>query len=403
MKRNLFIAACLGILMILTGCGKKEVKILSSTIEGDLKGNFKVLDSVCEVVKDEDGNPSIVVNIERTDESLPFTPETVGCFGEKNDKSLVLAGFGYESYNGEDELVGHLDADENNKFRDQQLEILKLQPGEKGTLTISFDKDVPEGVVLTSELDFLSTGEITMEGAVGKYGIKNFSIDFDFQKRRIIGQYQYKSSPAGAFLYLMGNIVTVDKNQGDYTFKVLIAEDNGLGELSGKFKGELKLVRDTPTSPYYYVLVGNFRNQKLQNFRYDLKSAPIDKLVYGNVLESSYAATMNPMFAHSDFDDYGFGSYSEEAAFNGGSGQGDASIDEMLRAYRQFYKKLINVAKKVKQNDPMAVLEYTELVSEYSAYVSKLESVKGEMSPAQLKEFNKINEELVKEMSQAGI
>lgn len=392
----------MGLLLTLlaTGCGKKEVRILSPKVEGDLKGCFKVLDEVCEVEKDDDGNPTITVNIQRTDQSVPYTPKTVGVFGDDDDDPLVLAGFGYEGYNDKDETIDVVDAEDNHYMPNEQLEILKLAPGEKGTLTIKLSKDLPKGIIITSELDFLSTGEITLNGAIGKYGIKNCTMDFNFQNKKIIGQYQYLTSPAGAYLYLMGNVVTVDKEPGDYTFKIVIAEDNGRGELTGKFKGQLKLVRDSKKSPYYYVLLGTFRNYRLDDYRYDLKSEPLDDIRYTDVLKSSYASTMNPSFAYADFDNFGFRSYAEEANYSRNSEEGDSSIDELIRSYRNFYKKYIRVLKRVKDNDPMAILEYTELLQEYHDYTQKLQKVKGNMSPSQLQEFMKMSEEIAREASQ---
>lgn len=386
--------------LLATSCGKKEVKILSPNVEGDLKGCFKVLDEVCEVVKDDDGNSTITVNIERTDQSVPFTPKTVGVFGDEDNDPLVLAGFGFEGYNDKEETMDVVDAEDNHYMSKEQLEILKLAPGEKGTLTIKFGEDLPEGIIITSELDFISTGEIAFNGAIGKYGIKNCTMDFNFQNKKIIGQYQYLTSPAGAYLYLMGNVVTVDKEPGDYTFKIVIAEDNGRGDLTGKFKGQLKLIRDSKTSPYYYVLLGTFRNFRLDDYRYDLKSEPLNEIQFTDILKNSYASTMNPSFANADFDSFGFRSYAEEANYSGKSEAGDASIDELIRSYRNFYKKYIKVLKRVKHNDPMAIMEYTELLQEYHDYTQKLQKVKGNMSPSQLQEFMKMNEEIAREASQ---
>lgn len=400
MKTKFLITLGFVLALLATGCGKKEVKILSPNVEGDLKGCFKVLESVCEVEKDEEGNPTITVTIERTKQSLPFTSKTVGVFGNDDEDPLVLAGFGFEGYDDKQESMENIDAEDNLYASNEQLEILKLAPGEKGTLTIKFDKEVPNGIILTSELEFLSTGEISFNGAIGKYGIKNCTLDFNFESKKIIGQYQYLTSPAGAFLYLMGNLVTVDKEPGDYTFKIVIAEDNGRGELTGKFKGQLKLIRDSKTSPYYYVLVGTFRNFRLDDYRYDLKSLPLNEIQFSNVLKDSYASTMSPSFANADFDNFGFRSFAEEANFHRNSEMGDASIDELIRSYRSFYKKYIKVLKRVKENDPTAIMEYTELLQEYHDYTQKLQKVKGQMSSSQMQEFMKMSQEIAKEASQ---
>lgn len=396
MKTKLFLTLGIILSFILTGCGKKEVKILSPEIEGDLKGCFKVLDSVCEVVKDDNGNPAIVVNIQRTDESVPFTPETVSSFTENNTKAFVLAGFGYEGYDKNSDLTGELFADENDNFTEQQLQILQLQPGQKGILTIPFDKDIPENIILTSQLKFLSTGEITLNGAIGRYGIKNFTIEFNFKKNKISGQYQYLTSPAGAYLYLIGNIASDKLVPGDYSFNILIAEDNGRNELSGRFKGQLKLVRDSKTSPYYYVLLGTFINKHYQDFRYDLKSAPLNEIQYKDILKGTYAASMDPSFMSKDFS--GFRSYSDEAAYSGYSDD-DLTAADWLRAYKNFYRKMIRVIEKMNHNDPRAVIEYTELIGEYYDFVGRMEEMKGDLTPSQLNEFMKLNHELQSKIS----
>ena len=398
MKTKFFLTLGLFMSFILTGCGKKEVKILSTEVEGDLKGCFKVLDSVCEVVKDDNGNSAIIVNIQRTDESVPFTSETVSSFNQNNTKALVLAGFGYEGYNNNSDLSGELFADENNNYTEQQLKILQLQPGQKGTLTLSFEKDIPENIILTSQLKFLSTGEISLNGAIGKYGIKNFTIEFNFEKNKISGQYQYLTSPAGAFLYLIGNIASDKLVPGDYSFNILIAEDNGKNQLSGQFKGQLKLVRDSKTSPYYYVLLGTFINKHYQDFRYDLKSVPLNEIQYSDILRGTYAASMDPSFASKDFS--GFRSYSDEAAYSGYRGN-DLTVSDWLRAYKNFYRKMISVMNKMNNNDPRAAIEYAELIEEYYDYMRNIEKLKGDMTPAQLNEFMKINQELQTQISRA--
>lgn len=395
MKTKSFFIVAFFLTLIMSACGKKEIAILSPDVEGDLKGCFKIAETTCEVMKDEDGSKYIEVTLERTNESVPFTDKTVGVFGESND-ALVLGGFGYEGYNANNEEIEDIDGENNQDYRTEQAAILKLAPGEKGTLKIKLKgEELPNGIILTSQLSFISTGEITLNGSIGKYEIKNFSIDFNFDTRKIIGQYQYKSSPAGAFLYLLGNIVTVDNMPGKYVASVYVAEDNGNGELTGKFKGQLILTRDSKTSPYYYILSGTFKNFRLQDFRYNLKSAPLNEIEYGSVLKNGYASMMNPSFVNEEFANFGFGGFAEEGAYLTSD---DVSVDEFIRQYKNFFKKYIKVMKKVKNNDPTAILEYSELINQYQNLAEKAAQMESQMTPAQLNEINKMSQEIVSEM-----
>ena len=398
MKITNILSAGLFATLLMTSCGKEKVKILSNEIEGDLKGCFQVLDSICEVQKDPEGNPAIVVNIKRTDESVPYTPQTIGVFGEETQGTLVLGGIGYEGYNEEGENIGDLSGEDNAYAKKEQLDILKLATGAQGKLTITFGKEVPSSVTLTSELEFLSTGEIELNGAIGRYGIKNFSIDFNYTTKRITGQYQYLTSPAGRFLYLIGKIANTENEAGDYTTNIYVAEDNGKQELSGIFKGQLKLVRDSKTSPYYYVMAGTFRNKHYDDFRYDLKSAPLTEIKYGDVLKNSYASSMDPSFINEDFSSYGFGSFDKEVGLSAYNSHGDASVDEFIRQYKKFFRQYIKVAKKMQAGDPTVTLEYVELVKEYSKYAEAISNMQGELSPSQLQEIMKMQSEIMSMM-----
>lgn len=384
---------------LLSSCAHKEVKILNTDLQGDLKGSYVILDSVCQASKNDNGKYEIQVNIKRTEESVPYTETSVDTFGSSSEKAQVLGGIGYELYDADDNMSLAVEGRENESNTKQQLNILTLKPGETAPFTIEFDDEVPDGIILTSELDFISTGEVAFNGSIGKYGIKNCTMDFNFKNKKIIGQYQYLSSPAGAYLYLLGNVVTGEYKTGDYSFDILIAEDNGRGELTGKFKGQLKLIRDSKTSPYYYVLLGTFRNFNLRDFRYELKSAPINEIVSEGILKNSYAATMNPAFVDDDFSQFGFRSFKEEAAYDSGI-SGDISIDDFLREYRRFYKKYARVLKQFKSGDPSAGLEYYELTRQYQVLVKKADEVKGQLSASQARELEKLTQEFVQLMNQ---
>lgn len=383
-------------MLILSSCVKKEVLILSPDVEGDLKGCFKIVESTCEVMKDEDGYQYIELTVERTNESVPFTDKTIGVFGNP-DGALVAGGFGFEAYNEEKKEISEVDSEDNHFCEEEQLNILKLATGKRATLKIKLDeKELPHGIILTSKINFISTGEITLNGSIGKYGIKNFSIDFNFDTRKIIGQYQYKSSPAGAFLYLMGNIVTVNNMPGNYVTDIFMAEDNGNNELTGKFKGQLILTRDSKTSPYYYVLRGTFKNFRYQDFRYSLRSEPLPEIKYGKELRYGYASMMNPSFVYEDFADFGFGGFGEEGAYQ--RSLGSMSVDEFVRQYKNFYKKFVKVVKKMRDNDPNALMEFSELANQYQILAQKATELDGQMTRYQLDEINRMQNEIISEI-----
>ena len=269
--KNLWI---ISLLILTVSCGK-ELKTSSSEIEGDLNGCYELVEGSYKVSNDN-GNNCVTVKITKTKETVPFTKQTVGAFG--ND-ALTNAGFGFILSDKANNTVYEFKASQGKMAPEQQEEVLNLQPGETGEVTFIFPKDIKaEYIKLTSEIKFNSTGIIPLEGSVDKYAVKNFNIEFDFKNGKIIGQYQYKTSPAGAYLYLLGREEENSMTQGNYSFKVAIAEMNTNGNLSGRIWGDLRLIRESKDKPYHYDLVCRFLNSNYSEFMTNLESAPLDKL-----------------------------------------------------------------------------------------------------------------------------
>lgn len=264
---------------ILLGLGvsscTKKVKVDVEEITGTLAGAFKATTGEYEVEKDEDGNDCIMVEIERTNESVPYTAKTVSVFGQNVPEVFTVAGFGYIECDAEGKKTSETKAEDNTDTKDDQLEILKLKKGEKAKLPIVFKDGAPASIKLTSDLKIEDTGEIALNGSIGQYGTKNFTIDLSVIHKRLSGQYQYLTSPAGAYLYLDGRLLNEVVSDGKFIFGVDIQESNDRSDWSGAFDGTLVLQRDSKDSPYYYVLRGSFLSYQLKTYIYDFKSEPI--------------------------------------------------------------------------------------------------------------------------------
>lgn len=99
---------------------------------------------------------------------------------------------------------------------------------------------------------------------------------------------------------------------------------------------------------------------------------------------------------NSSDNDYGeFGpmphDFDSEDNISGTSSVGNANIDEWLKSYEKYTDRYISFMKKAKNGDMSAMSEYGKLLEEANDYMSKLERVKGDLTPAQLNKFNQIN------------
>ena len=277
MKKNFFCwTIALLCVCFISSCTKKvEVKV--AEIQGSLNGAFTVVEGEYEVQKAEDGSSFIEVDINRTEETVPFTKETISVFGQDVKEKFMEGGFGYIGYDSQDSQVEKVEAADNDFSIEEQLKVLNLKKGQNGKLAIRFKDRIPATIKLTSDLKIIDTGLLELNGAIGKYGVKNFTLSLNVKEKKLTGKYQYLTSPAGAFLYLNGSLLkeTVS-DDGSYAFKIQIQEAPDNRDWSGSFDGTLFLERENKTAPYRYVLKGTFLSYQYKTYEYDLKSAPIE-------------------------------------------------------------------------------------------------------------------------------
>lgn len=280
MKIKILAPALLALLLSMTSCMffKEKVNVKDAEIEGMLNGAFEVETGSYSVTKDKDGNKIVTVKIKRTDESVPFSTETIDVLSENDDDdAITLAGFGYIGYDKKGKEIDEIEAEDNDNFIKDQLAILKLDNGETGELSFVLNsKSIPARIVLTSDVKFVKSGKITMDGTIGNLEIVNFSMNVDFADKMLSGKYQYaKTAHYGAFLEFRGDITREEFEVGDIKYIVDLREANEKGQWSGSFDGSIELTRDDKTSPYYYVLQGLFTNYRGNSYTYDFVSKPI--------------------------------------------------------------------------------------------------------------------------------
>lgn len=257
------------------GACTKKVRVDEEKVKGALEGAFKVTTGEYIVEKDANGVEYINVEITRTKQSVPYTDDKISVISAPSKNPFTLAGFGYTCFDKNDSKIKEVEASDNDATSESQLELLQLKAGESGNLKIKFADQIPGSVEITSDLEIVNTGEIALNGAIGKYGVKNFTLDLDVKKKHLNGQYQYLTSPAGAFLYLQGELLSEKVDDQQYIFKINIQESPDRYTWSGEFDGTLSLVRDDETSPYYYKLIGDFLSFQMKNYNYSLTSEPL--------------------------------------------------------------------------------------------------------------------------------
>ena len=75
---------------------------------------------------------------------------------------------------------------------------------------------------------------------------------------------------------------------------------------------------------------------------------------------------------------------------------GDENFDEWLNEYEEYYNCYISLLKKASKGDMSAIAEYTKMWQKALAMSNKMEKVKGDLTPAQLARFQKIQAKLMK-------
>lgn len=278
-------ALILSLGLMFVSCGKEKgdsqdspvtVKVVQTQVKGLLSGAFEAVAGDYEVTKDADGNMVVTIKVKRTNETVPYVNDAVDVFSKNTDGVRTFAGFGFEGYNAEGQMIYELKAKKNDFDKDKQLALLKLDNGQTGELTLKLaDESLPATIVLTSGVELISTGELPLEGTIGGYKVVNFSIDVDFMSGELTGKYMYASmASTGRYLNLMGYIKNEDLRPGSFDYSVDIQEESD-GNWSGGFDGSIWLTRNGVEEPYFFVIDGDFFNYRGQNFRYDFKSAPL--------------------------------------------------------------------------------------------------------------------------------
>lgn len=74
----------------------------------------------------------------------------------------------------------------------------------------------------------------------------------------------------------------------------------------------------------------------------------------------------------------------------------DEDFDEFLSAYESYIDKYIAMLKKAKDGDYTAMAEAATLMKDAQAYAEKLQKISGNLTPAQLAKFQKLQQKLIK-------
>lgn len=141
-------------LFITTGCGggSKEtnssansdhiIQVTQIDIKGDLKGCFEVVDKDYKV-KRNNGTWTITVELERTDQELPYDRKDVGIYPEakKSNKSM-LAGFGIEILDEDGDVIAKKTANATPYSWDEMSVAIQLLEGETTTIKYEFHDNI---------------------------------------------------------------------------------------------------------------------------------------------------------------------------------------------------------------------------------------------------------------------
>ncbi len=138
----------------MVACGDKEksgdkseirVKPLETEVSGDMEGCFVVVDKEYKATGDW-GDGLITVEIERTEEDLPFDLEgqNLYSFSEFSASEYIQVGFGIEFYDEEGNVLKKISADgsgfSGSYSPDEAKALVKLKPGKKGTIRFQAKK-----------------------------------------------------------------------------------------------------------------------------------------------------------------------------------------------------------------------------------------------------------------------
>lgn len=129
---------------------KQEIvlKAAQTELKGDLKGRFEIVDKNYKIKKDGYSN-TLVVELKRTAQALPFNRDDVTTFGEaKGATAENCADFGIEILNADGDVIEKEVATESPCSNTEVMEALKLLTDETATIEFSFynSKDIKDAV-----------------------------------------------------------------------------------------------------------------------------------------------------------------------------------------------------------------------------------------------------------------
>lgn len=75
---------------------------------------------------------------------------------------------------------------------------------------------------------------------------------------------------------------------------------------------------------------------------------------------------------------------------------GDENFDEWLNEYEEYCNSYIALLKKASKGDMSAIAEYTKMLQKAQGMSKKIDKVEGDLTPAQLAKFQRIQTKLMK-------
>lgn len=140
--------AVIAMAICFASCGGKKgsneseeivVKPIETEVSGDMEGCFTVVDKEYKATGDW-GDGIITVQIERTDEDLPFelNGRELWTFGTSGAADHVKVGFGIEFLDEDENVLEKVSANASGLSAsyspDEAIELVKLKPGKKGSI-----------------------------------------------------------------------------------------------------------------------------------------------------------------------------------------------------------------------------------------------------------------------------
>lgn len=84
-----------------------------------------------------------------------------------------------------------------------------------------------------------------------------------------------------------------------------------------------------------------------------------------------------------------------QSSYSSNSSSQDAEFDEFLASYEKYIDKYIALMKKAKNGDYSAMADAASMMSDAQEYAEKLQKVSGNLTPAQLAKFQKLQQKLI--------